>query len=366
MNEFKNISSSDKLIIPKKAKEYIKCTPTEHDDSVYGQVYRLMKEKIDILKKETNDEAIISEILELTIHRRIKELIEGTVNLINAVIEKSSTKHPVKTMVFLDKSARNGAFLFSVMWRELEKIKAIPNIPKPEIRFMNIGKHSNNKHSSGAALALLGSVFNKEDFPDGGVLVVDDYIESGDSAKRAMKTLLDEYNIHVNAISQFHDISPWYHADSVGVTGIADSYTNEYDQIKFERLLTMDIQTALNLERIVNTPGARFQKLYQTVYAQLHDKTSNTDVQELERMEDLNIPKEDVEMLTDLIKKYGLKFDDGKYVEEFIRSAGGFLARPMKYKTNARLQKNNVIYRAFLKDMVKAYVSNRKVEPDNH
>jgi hypothetical protein len=75
-----------------------------------------------------------------------KKLVEGSINLINALVTKAQEGKPVSTLLFLDKSARLAAYLFRKIWQELELNGKLPKgVLIPKIRFINVGKDQNVK-----------------------------------------------------------------------------------------------------------------------------------------------------------------------------------------------------------------------------
>lgn len=172
-------------------------------------------------------------------------LISGTVNLINHIIENNQTE-PIKTLIFLDKTARLGAHIFRVLWSILEKQGKIPSgISMPTIKYVNIGRFEDHKHGDNRALGLAKQVFPKDALKGNGVLVVDEFISSGGSVRRAMKTFNDIYGSNAHGIANFIDLPSWYGANDR--KGVEDpnlskdvyTYLEQIDKDVFDFLFTM-------------------------------------------------------------------------------------------------------------------------------
>lgn len=139
----------------------------------------------------------------------IHNIISGTVNLINYILQRVATQ-PVTTLLFLDKSAREGAHVFRVLWDELRRNGKIDDIDRPNIRFVNIGREDDGKYSSYAAARLFSAQYRDIDFQDDGVLIVDEIIETGASANKTMSHILSTFGSQSVAIAQFAEIPDFY------------------------------------------------------------------------------------------------------------------------------------------------------------
>jgi hypothetical protein len=161
-----------------------------------------------------------------------KNLVAGTINLIDYIHSRKEQGSPVKTLVFLDKSARLGEYLLSVAYGQIkarygtfgEEIAK----EKPKIRFINVGRSEDSKHHDQNAHDELKKFYKRKDFIAGEVLIVDEYISSGGSVRRA-SDVFDKTNIVHNpaAIAQFRNLPKWYSNESVkGVQDVGNlSYT---------------------------------------------------------------------------------------------------------------------------------------------
>lgn len=156
----------------------------------------------------------------LGFYEDVPVLMAGAVNLVNFIID-SQNKTPIKTVVFLDKSARLGAHIFRVLWSTLEKQNKIPpNVTMPRIKFINVGKGENHKHYAKRSLDLAAEVFPREDLEGEGVLVIDEIVDSGGSLRRAMRSLDEKYGTKAQGMANFISLPEWYTQNEI--KGVAE------------------------------------------------------------------------------------------------------------------------------------------------
>jgi hypothetical protein len=137
-------------------------------------------------------------------------IITGATNLINFILTNQD-HNPIKTLVFLDKSARLAAHVFRVLWSTLEKQGKLPSEAKmPRIKFINVGLGENHKHEAPRSLDLAAEVFPKRDIEGEGVLIIDEIVDSGGSLRRAMKSLEDKYSAKPQGMANFISLPGWY------------------------------------------------------------------------------------------------------------------------------------------------------------
>ncbi|NMB70373.1 hypothetical protein GYA27_04205 [candidate division WWE3 bacterium] len=354
----------DGQMVGKKAEEYIQ---PMNDQQAYRDVRDMVVNEAEEIIKSTNDSDLIINIEQIIAYDEIQNMMEGTTNLINTIIEKEKAGTPVKTMVFLDKSARTGAYIFNTLWNELELVGDLSSTQKPEIRFMNIGRTDIEKHGAKASLALLKDRFRDSQFPDGGVLIVDEYVESGGSIRRALKTIEDEFEIKPDAVAQFKGLPKWYGDATLGLTGITDNeLIHENDRFfdeKFERLRQLESEDALALKEVVNKHAGDFQNFYRTTFYLKYIDGEKREQLTPAKFYDMgidNVTDKDIDIIDKIIEKCGsLNMGDGDTIEEFIQSAGGFLARPLKEDWQ---RDNNARYRHLLKSIIRAYVLRTNME----
>jgi hypoxanthine phosphoribosyltransferase len=330
----------------KEAREVLLMPDEESRRKIYVEIAQEAKPATRRLLNEAkvdNSERLIESALErLTNSTEISLLMEGTLNLVNTILEHSSDGDPIRTMIFLDKSARNGAFLFNTLWNELDENGEIPlGIEKPEIRFMNIGRFSDNKHEADPSLALLQLSFTRTNFEKGKVLVVDEMVSSGGSVRRALKTIEDVFEVSPIGIAQFASLPNWYGGDLLGIKGITDE---EYDGTlldAFADLRKLPTETILELKDLVDRYSEDFQSLYEKVYDE----------------PDPDISERDVSIILSVINQCEHLDEDGYMaIQEFIRSAGGFLGRPL---AEQHQHQNSIVYRRTLRFIVESYMAHK-------
>lgn len=149
-------------------------------------------------------------------------LIEGTIQLINLVIESD-----VDTIFFLDKSARPAAHLFRKTWKNF-----FPNNKPPSIRFVNIGrKESLEKHNDPETLNKLRNTF-VDSVSDKNVLIADEYSITGNVLLQAFdtftKTFPEAKRISRTAI--YRSLPSWYRKDYL--IGVSDPSFHEPNEDK--------------------------------------------------------------------------------------------------------------------------------------
>ena len=196
---------------------------------------------------------------DLSVHKRIGNedaynLMAGTCNLINTLAQRQAKGMPVDTIVFMDKAARLAAYLFNVCW-DLVQQKVDANessfpVKKPLIRFINQGQEDVSKLHDPIALEALGQTYRKEDFT-GRVMIIDEYVVSGGSMKKAWKALTSAgYNpYHLIAMAQFDQLPEWYSFNDL--KGIRDpGYVPEEARIVINELpeqLMADLKKAISV-----------------------------------------------------------------------------------------------------------------------
>jgi hypothetical protein len=182
-------------------------------------------------------------------------LMSGTCNLINTIIQRHEKGETIETLLFLDRSARLGAYLFGVCWDIVEKRagargSSLP-LGKPKIRFVNSGTEDREKHQHKGTITSLGELFQKEDFK-GSVMIVDEYVSSGGSVRRTGEGLINGgYRPqHLYGIAQFMELPYWYNIpDAKGVREVDN--TSEDDRVRILKLPSKVIEETKKLISII-------------------------------------------------------------------------------------------------------------------
>lgn len=148
-------------------------------------------------------------------------IFNGSVNLVNEVFEQNKKGNDIRALLFLDKSARNGAYIFRLFWKELKDRGEIPtDMTFPEIRFINIGRDEGEKLRSRSARALLKETFNEFNV-DRKVIVVDEFADTGNSLKRAMEFVRSLYGVETKGF-QLYSMCPYWYGHTPVFLGVRD------------------------------------------------------------------------------------------------------------------------------------------------
>jgi pyrimidine operon attenuation protein/uracil phosphoribosyltransferase len=335
-------------------------------------------------------------MIETSNPEQIHSLINGTLNLINEVITRQNNDEPVETLVFLDKSARNGYYLFNEMWGAFAKSGEIStDIKKPKIRFLDIGRFNDDKFTNEQSLSLLKEKIKEEDYAnEKGILIIDEYFETGKSAKKALGTIKELFGHNSDAMSQF-DIPPSWHAErKSGILGVDDTEIdeNEYPQRGVEldkRFLGIDLDNFERLKDVYKRMGNKimFQDLLVHVVRSERsgtsvdpDKIHNTyglSEYSTEEMEALKVFANKFEQFKEEELKNRAIFDGEvlsyaldalKFNEIYRETAGGYISLPMlskvgvfkdSWERDKRKHHNFRLYRKFLSTMVDEYIKGR-------
>jgi len=166
-------------------------------------------------------------------------LLPGIFNLINFLIEKYAQSETIQTLLFLDKSARLGAFFFQQAVTEAIELARLQKhdlsyLKKIQLRF--IVPQENQVHSP-STITSLRKRYRQLDFNDR-VMIIDEFILSGRSVRNAIKLLLlGNYTpTQIEALSIFERAPMWYSTDSV--KGVADDTGTSEESRKFVINLT--------------------------------------------------------------------------------------------------------------------------------
>ncbi len=253
------------------------------------------------------------------------------------IADASRAGKPVESLLFLDKSARLGAFILRQVWREvLSRSSKLDGISEPRHYFLNAGgsecKLSSERYQSGRAHDLLRQIYDQDTFTRS-TLIIDEYSISGSAARSALQTLSDVYNIDTISISHFRKTPMWWF----------------YDRVKGVREYFFSEETSQLLREV---DDGQLQSL-----AEFFQRLSGNDAMAV---------LEDVKTLSasDFILKYKVSVRDNndvlrffydlsqRYSEvsvqgfiQYVRSAGGYFAAPSPTRFS-------VEYRSYLSSMV--------------
>jgi hypothetical protein len=288
------------------------------------------------------DKTLANDILITHLKSKLQELIAGSLNLLNLVIAYQDIGHQLGALVFLDKSARNGAHIYRTLWHEFSKRGQInPKYKKPNERFINIGLSDPQfKISSEAAFAFLADQYKNEDFGTRS-LVVDEWMSSGGSAGNAANILNKLSGIPFDRVAQFIKVPPF-----TTLSGISDSnsdmqsriyylFINKLDENQIKKLISFRNETGKN------TFAEKVAHILQT------DDEANVEIKAI---------------LKTLYESADIDLNNfGKSLDKVINYAGGLLAEP----SGSQNRRQVIEYRTFLTELTKAFVklsSGEKVE----
>jgi len=314
--------------------------------------------------KTPKNEALYK-ISEIVTPEKIEDIIDGNFNLINTLVERSEKGKPVDTIVFLDKSARNGEYLFHQTCQELLHRQEISEsaIPK-NIRFISIDKVDAEDNTFNRGLiTLLREKFRKEDFVDKQVLVVDEYVSTGKTLKIAMEVIEEMYGIKPMGIQMYKDCPTWYGSESgiLGVSEISDEMRDENTH-NFYALRDLDKDTVLNLNKFVNRLGPKiliplFKRLGFIKSRGLESDDELRVIQNtLEKLNIFDITPEELKLIQQLPSEIV-----GTHLWDYFHDVGGFISRRME---GEEMSENFRQYRRALKDIVSESMYQRDLTKD--
>lgn len=344
--------------------------PDSKDDEsgIEGRVSASIKERF---VSDDIDLWLQRDIIQVSYFRQISCLIGGTLNLVNTVIDQHQREEPIDTLLFLDKSARSGAFLYRQMWSELRKRGEIPDgVLIPDIRFMNI-ESERDLHEFPEA--ILRRKYRGEAFEQRRVVVVDESVEHGKTLRTGLKVLEDVFGTLPIGMAQFQSNFFPVWCDSSETKGVAELVPNDesrpgYREVRdrLNELQFKDEEVGALLKIVGEVSETRFSEAVQEIKTFLdraiHPETIHSHFKDcgLSRNEDWEL--EGIKLLCRLVWHVGLQAADGSNIWQYIDSAGGFVART---KDDNKVRRHFVYYRKVLKAMISIYMQERDREIEN-
>jgi hypoxanthine phosphoribosyltransferase len=292
-------------------------------------------------------------------------LIKGTFKLIEKVVEAGRNGEPYDSVVFLDKSARPGAYLYREMIDMLtEKGYIEKNIKLPNVKFMDVGKVGEERKIKSEITSEYAREKMSPKFIGKKVLIVDEFRDSGVTLSNALGEFKSVYGNHIkdlklDSIYQFSEngVAPfWYRdsstkslvrdADILGFLNAVDEalknnsedplnkYTHNYsykDENGNEVKKSMDYYLNANLKDI-RSYRSLSEKLSKEVFVSLFDKVEKgSDYQDLEDIIEKSSPLVDVELtkkeLEAVLKSRDINIIPGS-LYDYFKYAGGRFAAP--------------------------------------
>lgn len=267
-------------------------------------------------------------------------IFNGSVNLVNEVLEQNKKGNDIRALLFLDKSARNGAYLFRLFWKELKDRGEVPSkMELPEIRFINIGRDEGEKLRSRSARALLKETFNEINVGRK-VIVVDEFADTGNSLKRAMELVRSLYEVETKGFQMFNMCPHWYGRHCM-VLGVRDLNLDKNLRKKFN-----DLSPEISLKLL-----GYFKKITRDNFIQLVSGSGKGGLDTFETA-DLWQILSDKQLIPD---KTGLEIESDN-IWDYITSAAGYLSIPLG---DHKLVGQHREYRQIFDVLVKKYMEKR-------
>lgn len=296
--------------------------------------------------KWPGNEDIEKRLLDLTSPEQVELIITGVVNLTNTVLDHDREGKPIDTFVFMDKSARNLAYAFKEMWRRLKKEKIIKEeISLPSIRFINIDCDYLEVASTEIQMALLKERIRSSDYVGKKVVIVDEYVESGRTLRKAQETLFQMYGINPIRMSGLRGLPGWYGSKELGLLGVTDLEDQEglYNDVK-ENLNTLPVENIVLVAKVARKLGREgFLQVVEDIRTPLETLAKKR----------CRYMTEEIKEVRKILRSVQMTPDDAICIWDFVDSAGELLARPLNDRV---LESNGKKLRSILKMEVNKFV----------
>jgi len=304
-------------------------------DNIWWDVVSKVKTNLESYLPEERKPSYSELVNTTTKDYEIKNIIAGGLNLINYVIQEKQLGNEINTLVFLDKSARNGSLVFKTLWRELSKIQPeiLGDHKMPKIRHLNVGHETTTADMMRESTkALILETIHADDYRSR-FLLVDDIVASGNTMRKAQNVVGTIIGSEALGFSMFSETPTWYqHGEAT--KGVREGNSDPYDQIA----TALSPTEAVNLLNILKSIGSsKFLEIYDNL-----------------KIVKGVIGSADLDTITRL--KQRIDMDSGEYLADFLVSAGGFFALPLQNENSRKL---SVLYRNLLRDSAKVYVKEK-------
>jgi len=318
----------------KTAPELIEAFKFEENDSVFKEIYLEMKADWG---KQNLGRGIKRYVERLTDLYQVELVLRGTANLVNTIVEHNQSGEPIETLVFLDKSARNLAYVFTEMWLRLEQENILTaETKRPEIRFLNVNNDNGQMYVLVPEMerSLLAERLRPQDFIGKKVAIIDEYTETGGTLKKTQEMLRKMYGTKAIRMAGLYNLPGWYGGKDFGVLGITDlNLGTRYREVKELLREASEEELFLLTEAAQRLGREKFVKKAFRI-------TEDPEWKEIEAV----------------MMNLGMLRGDGLFVWHCIDSAGELLGRPLNDK---HLEQNNRLIRELLKSMVNRLIDKK-------
>ena len=255
----------------------------EEEPTEFGAYDILKDKKYRVGQDDGPDEKYwtLGEISEILTERpeELYTIVDAAVYLTNYVVQNK-----VDTIFFLDKSARSTAFAFRKVWQ-----LAYPDTPYPNIRFVNIPKQlstqdpekhrwedsfvRNERVIDEAVTAVKGTFhFHQPEMPLGKVVIADEWLETGSSARAAKEVVAKAFGIPEEDI-----LCTGLHADELELhrypelAGVKENGDREWDE-PIRHIKAMDNQVVPSYWSDLSDASLDIQDSYSSI--QTYDRNN--------------------------------------------------------------------------------------------
>ena len=285
---------------------------------------------------------------------QVEVLMRGTMHLIDTIIQQARKGETIDTLLFLDKSARYGAYLLIQCWQEFAKRNEIPDgITLPTIRYVNIGRFDDEKHETNIALQLLRAAFKPSDFEQRNVFIVDEVVASGGSLRLALKTFQEVFGVVATGIAQFKQCPIWYGAGNM--LGVEDPPIDGYVEDGLKRLNEHEFFVLCELAKAA-TKEEFFELIIKIMTLHEQYVSSIVATYYINGQLKLSLTPTDFKTICAIIDKCNFNGTQVESIWEYVHAAGGFIISRTHGRSN---HTNHTYFRQLLKTMVNVYMIQR-------
>lgn len=195
-------------------------------ESDLDSIEKSMKEKFD-----KDDWGFYSGDFARFVENESAYLVNGTFRLMEKVVNSSIEGDPFTSVIFLDKSARPGSYLYRKMADLLTDKGFIPkDLVLPEVKFMDVGKTKEGNKVKSLVTAEFMRESLKPEFLGNHILIVDEFKDTGATLANGVEEFKDIYreyipDLRVDSIYHFNvdQVAPFWYRDSSTKSLVSDA-----------------------------------------------------------------------------------------------------------------------------------------------